>query len=71
MKYPQFNGVCNMLEMDEGTIMWKIKRTDVSVVWGVDRQITKRFRALDNHTVADLAACDPISILCDACADDS
>jgi DNA polymerase V len=58
-KHPQFNGVCNMLEMDQATIVRRMKRTDVSEVWGVGRQITKRLRAMGIHTVADLAACDP------------
>jgi DNA polymerase V len=58
-KHPQFNGVCNMLEMDQATITRRMKRTDVSEVWGVGRQITKRLRAMNINTVADLAACDP------------
>jgi DNA polymerase V len=41
-----------------GKILRRMKRANVSEVWGVGRQITKRLRAMGIHTVADLAACD-------------
>jgi DNA polymerase V len=59
-KHPQFNGVCNINDMDETTIHRRMSRTDVSEIWGIGRQHTKALNQMGIHTVAQLAATDHI-----------
>lgn len=61
-KYPQFNGVCNINDMDAATLRRRMARTDVSEIWGVGRQHTKALYKMGIHTVAELAASDPVYI---------
>ncbi|MBC7751697.1 MAG: Y-family DNA polymerase [Candidatus Saccharibacteria bacterium] len=58
-KFPQFNGVCNILEMDAPTIHRRMQKTPVNEVWGIGRQQTKALAAMGIVTVADLTASDP------------
>lgn len=59
---PKFNGVCNWLTIEPQERDAWLARTSVSEVWGVGRQHTKALALMGIHTVADLAAIDPMRI---------
>jgi DNA polymerase V len=61
-KEPKFNGVCNWLAIDTLERDAWLSRTPVSEVWGVGRQHTKALAKMGIHTVADLAATDPMQM---------
>lgn len=63
-KHLQFNGVCNINDMDEQTIRRRMARTDVSEIWNVGRQTTKKLANLGITNVAQLAAANVQEMEC-------
>lgn len=61
-KNSYLKGVCNLCEMDLLSQEILFSDIDVSEVWGVGRQFTKRLNAMGIETVLDLALADPNQI---------
>jgi len=61
-KHSQFNGVCNINDMDEATLHRRMKRTEVNEVWGIGRQLSKQLAAQGIITVFDLARSNPLEM---------
>ena len=57
-KNPQFDGVCNLLGMQESERRDWMQRVDVSEVWGVGRRISVRLAEMAIKSVYDLAYAD-------------
>ncbi len=55
-KHPQFDSVCNINDMDDQTIRRRMAKTDVSEIWNVGRQTTKKLANINITNVAQLAA---------------
>ncbi|MEB3754886.1 Y-family DNA polymerase [Acinetobacter sp. MD2(2019)] len=49
-----FNGVCNLVDMDPCSAEALLAQTDVSEVWGVGRQISKKLNTMGITSVLDL-----------------
>lgn len=58
-KYPAFNSVCNLVDMDLCNKEAFLAEIDVSEVWGVGRKHSKKLQAMGINTVFDLACTDP------------
>ncbi|MDC5398516.1 Y-family DNA polymerase [Acinetobacter baumannii] len=58
-KYPAFNSVCNLVDMDLCNKESFLSEIDVSEVWGVGRKHSKKLQAMGINTVFDLACTDP------------
>lgn len=54
-KAKRFNGVCNLVDMDPRHRDYFFSLIDVSEVWGVGRQHSKKLKGLGINTVLDLA----------------
>ena len=54
-KNAQFNGVCDITNMQAGELSDWMQRIDVGEVWGVGRRIAARLAEMDIKTVFDLA----------------
>lgn len=55
---PQFEGVCDLANMDAEAVTLLLHELDVGDVWGVGRKFRKNLQALGIHTVAGLRAAD-------------
>lgn len=58
-KYPAFNSVCNLLDMDLCNKEAFLSEIDVSEVWGVGRKHSKKLQGMGINSVFDLACTDP------------
>ncbi|MEI1738481.1 DNA polymerase V subunit UmuC [Acinetobacter baumannii] len=58
-KYPAFNSVCNLVDMDLCNKEAFLAEIDVSEVWGVGRKHSKKLQGMGINTVFDLACTDP------------
>ncbi|EOE4589366.1 DNA polymerase V subunit UmuC [Acinetobacter baumannii] len=58
-KYPAFNSVCNLVDMDLCNKESFLSEIDVSEVWGVGRKHSKKLQAMGINSVFDLACTDP------------
>ncbi|MFI8146025.1 DNA polymerase thumb domain-containing protein [Acinetobacter sp. ABJ_C5_2] len=58
-KNKAFYGVCNLVAMDPCNKESYLSSIDVSEVWGVGRQHTKKLNSMDIQTVLDLACTEP------------
>ncbi|MBP2605510.1 Y-family DNA polymerase [Acinetobacter calcoaceticus] len=58
-KYPAFNSVCNLVDMDLCNKEAFLAEIDVSEVWGVGRKHSKKLQAMGINSVFDLACTDP------------
>lgn len=58
-KAKRFNGVCNLVSMDTRHKDYFFSLIDVSEVWGVGRQHSKKLKGLGINTVLDLATSNP------------
>nr|WP_279053199.1 Y-family DNA polymerase [Acinetobacter tandoii] len=58
-KGKRFNGVCNLVDMDPKHRDYFKSLIDVSEVWGVGRQHSKKLHAMGIHTVLDLTHTAP------------
>ncbi|MFL9490127.1 DNA polymerase V subunit UmuC [Acinetobacter baumannii] len=58
-KYPAFNSVCNLVDMDLCNKESFLSEIDVSEVWGVGRKHSKKLQGMGINTVFDLACTDP------------
>lgn len=58
-KYPAFNSVCNLVDMDLCNKEAFLSEIDVSEVWGVGRKHSKKLQGMGINTVFDLACTDP------------
>lgn len=58
-KYPAFNSVCNLVDMDLCNKEAFLAEIDVSEVWGVGRKHSKKLQEMGINTVFDLACTDP------------
>ncbi|AVH14018.1 Y-family DNA polymerase [Acinetobacter indicus] len=58
-KAKRFNGVCNLVDMDPRHRDYFFSLIDVSEVWGVGRQHSKKLKGLGINTVLDLATSNP------------
>lgn len=58
-KNKTFDGVCNLVAMDPCNKESYLASIDVSEVWGVGRQHSKKLNGMGIHTVLDLACTDP------------
>ncbi len=58
-KYPAFNSVCNLVDMDLCNKEAFLSEIDVSEVWGVGRKHSKKLQAMGINSVFDLACSDP------------
>ena len=58
-KYPAFNSVCNLVDMDLCNKEAFLSEIDVSEVWGVGRKHSKKLQAMGINSVFDLACTDP------------
>lgn len=58
-KYPAFNSVCNLVDMDLCNKEAFLAEIDVSEVWGVGRKHSKKLQAMGINSVFDLACSDP------------
>jgi len=58
-KNVQFNGVCNLVNMDLCDKEALFSAIDVSEVWGVGRKHSKRLQGMGINTVLDLACSNP------------
>ena len=56
---PQFNGVCNLVDMDLCAKEALLSAMEVNEVWGVGRQHTKKLQAMGINSVLDLASTNP------------
>lgn len=59
---PQLGKVCNLVEMTDRQRDWLFKRTEVTEIWGVGRQIGKQLKAGGISTVLDLKHLDPATV---------
>ncbi|BFM83502.1 DNA polymerase V subunit UmuC [Acinetobacter baumannii] len=57
-KYPAFNSVCNLVDMDLCNKEAFLAEIDVSEVWGVGRKHSKKLHGMGINTVFDLACTD-------------
>ncbi|MHC3123227.1 Y-family DNA polymerase [Acinetobacter sp. GN11] len=58
-KNKAFDGVCNLVAMDPCNKESYLSSIDVSEVWGVGRQHSKKLNGMGIHTVLDLACTEP------------
>lgn len=58
-KNPQFNGVCNLMEMTKAERAEWFSNYDVSEVWGCGRRISARLNDMGIHSVQDLRRTPP------------
>ncbi|MFJ1518448.1 DUF4113 domain-containing protein [Acinetobacter sp. ABJ_C1_1] len=58
-KNKAFDGVCNLVAMDPCNKESYLASIDVSEVWGVGRQHSKKLNGMGIHTVLDLACTEP------------
>ncbi len=58
-KNKQFNGICNVLELDPTYQEYLYQNIDVSEVWGVGRKHCKKLQSMNINTVLDLACSSP------------
>ncbi|HFF4506563.1 TPA: DNA polymerase V subunit UmuC [Acinetobacter baumannii] len=58
-KYPAFNSVCNLVDMDLCNKETFLSEIDVSEVWGVGRKHSKKLQGMGINSVFDLACTDP------------
>lgn len=58
-KYPAFNSVCNLVDMDLCNKEAFLSQIDVSEVWGVGRKHSKKLQGMGINSVFDLACTDP------------
>ncbi|MFP0418643.1 Y-family DNA polymerase [Acinetobacter nosocomialis] len=58
-KYPAFNSVCNLVDMDLCNKEAFLAEIDVSEVWGVGRKLSKKLQGMGINSVFDLACTDP------------
>lgn len=58
-KYPAFNSVCNLVDMDLCNKESFLSEIDVSEVWGVGRKHSKKLQGMGISSVFDLACTDP------------
>ncbi|WP_252061164.1 Y-family DNA polymerase [Acinetobacter sp. AHP123] len=58
-KYPAFNSVCNLVDMDLCNKESFLAEIDVSEVWGVGRKHSKKLQGMGINSVFDLACTDP------------
>ncbi|MCK0925673.1 Y-family DNA polymerase [Acinetobacter pittii] len=58
-KYPAFNSVCNLVDMDLCNKEAFLAEIDVSEVWGVGRKHSKKLKGMGINSVFDLACADP------------
>ena len=58
-KYPAFNSVCNLVDMDLCNKEAFLSEIDVSEVWGVGRKHSKKLQGMGINSVFDLACTDP------------
>ncbi|WHA55244.1 Y-family DNA polymerase [Acinetobacter pittii] len=58
-KYPAFNSVCNLVDMDLCNKESFLSEIDVSEVWGVGRKHSKKLQGMGINSVFDLACTDP------------
>ncbi|MFW1675074.1 DNA polymerase V subunit UmuC [Acinetobacter baumannii] len=58
-KYPAFNSVCNLVDMDLCNKEAFLSEIDVSEVWGVGRKHSNKLQGMGINSVFDLACTDP------------
>lgn len=58
-KYPAFNSVCNLVDMDLCNKEAFLAEIDVSEVWGVGRKHSKKLQGMGINSVFDLACTNP------------
>ncbi|ATU55160.1 TPA: DUF4113 domain-containing protein [Acinetobacter baumannii] len=58
-KYPAFNSVCNLVDMDLCNKEAFFSEIDVTEVWGVGRKHSKKLQGMGINSVFDLACTDP------------
>jgi DNA polymerase V len=58
-KHKQFSGVCDVNAMSKEELYQWMSETEVAEVWGVGRQIAKKLKAQDIHSVFDLLQTSP------------
>lgn len=58
-KYPAFNSVCNLVDMDLCNKEAFLSEIDVAEVWGVGRKHSKKLQGIGINSVFDLACTDP------------
>ena len=58
-KHQQFLGVCDVEAMPKPELYQWMTETSVAEVWGIGRQLAKKLRALEIHTVFDLLQASP------------
>ena len=58
-KHKQFSGVCDVSAMSKEELYQWMSETEVGEVWGVGRQIAKKLKAQDIHSVFDLLQASP------------
>ena len=58
-KHKQFSGVCDVNAMSKEELYQWMSETEVGEVWGVGRQIAKKLKAQDIHSVFDLLQTSP------------
>ena len=58
-KHPQFLGVCDVEAMPKSELYQWMTETSVAEVWGIGRQLAKKLKVLDIHTVFDLLQVSP------------
>jgi DNA polymerase V len=58
-KHPQFSGVCDVEAMPKEVLHQWMSETDVGEVWGIGRQISKKLKAMNIHSVFDLVQLSP------------
>lgn len=58
-KHQQFLGVCDVEAMPKPELYQWMTETSVAEVWGIGRQLAKKLKALEIHTVFDLLQASP------------
>ena len=58
-KHKQFSGVCDVNAMSKEELYQWMSETEVGEVWGVGRQIAKKLKAQNMHSVFDLLQASP------------
>jgi DNA polymerase V len=58
-KHKQFSGVCDVNAMSKEELYQWMSETEVGEVWGVGRQIAKKLKVQDIHSVFDLLQTSP------------
>jgi DNA polymerase V len=58
-KRPEYNGVCNLNNLNENALNELMSSIDVSEVWGIGRRLSVRLKALNINTVLDLKRVNP------------